>query len=318
MIKSIPIAAGTAILLLLFSCTKQSAPSTSPPGTPDTVVLNPPRAGYKDTISMTDNNNMLPGNPTMAMPDSTFENNYLLNQTYYIAAYSRSRGIPVWTSWHLESGDIGGAGRQDNFRPYPYLPVGWYQVNAGSYKGSVTGFDRGHNCPSGDRTSSQTANGSTFYMTNMIPQASSLNQGPWEGLEDYIRTSLIGSSQEAYIIMGSFGSGGLGANQADTASALDSGRITVPAKVWKVVLVLPKGDNDLSRINANTAVLTVNMPNINTLYSTTATGKKEWQNYLTTIDALEAEARLHGVPLRLLSNIPPAIASALKSKRYKP
>jgi endonuclease G len=304
--------------MLLLSCTKQTSSVTTPPGTPDTVVLNPHLPGYYDTISMTDNNNMLPGNATMAMPDSTMENNYLLNQTWYIACYSRARGIPTWTSWHLESADIGSAGRQDNFRPYTWLPGGWYRAGAGSYKGSVTGFDRGHNCPSGDRTSSTAANGSTFYMTNMIPQASQLNQGPWEGLEDYIRNTLVGTTGEAYIIMGSYGAGGLGAGHTDTAYTLDSGRITVPAKVWKVVLLLPKGSNDLNRINASTTVLAVNMPNINNLYTTTAAGKNAWQNYITTVDALETEAGAYGVSLHLLSNIPPAIRAVLKSKQFKP
>ncbi|WP_255412675.1 DNA/RNA non-specific endonuclease [Chitinophaga sp. S165] len=40
-------------------------------------------------------------------------------------------------------------------------------------------MDRGHNCPSADRTST-TANSSTFLMTNMIPQAPQNNQQTWE------------------------------------------------------------------------------------------------------------------------------------------
>lgn len=304
-------------LLFVASCTKQTVHKADIPttGTPDTVVFTlPPKV--VDTVTITDNNNMLLGNPTMATPDSTKESNYLINQTYYAESYSRSRGIPTWVSWHLQSEDIGGAGRQDDFRAYTSLPTGWYQVNESSYSGS--GFDRGHNCPSGDRTSTQAANSTTFLMTNMIPQASKFNQGPWEGLEDFIRSSLVSTGNEAFIVMGSYGVGGLGAGKTDTARTLDNGHVTVPKKVWKVVVAISKGTGDLNRITANSTILAVNMPNIDNLYGTSSSGKTAWQNYLTSVNDLEAEAKANGVELDILRNINSAVKAALKSKVYKP
>lgn len=85
-------------------------------------------------------------------------------------------GTPNWVAWHLQSEDMGSAPRQDDFRSDNTLPSAWYRVVSTSYSGS--GFDRGHNCPSADRTSTIAANSSTFYMTNMIPQAPTLNQVP--------------------------------------------------------------------------------------------------------------------------------------------
>jgi endonuclease G len=98
-----------------------------------------------------DDDNMLLGNPSNALADISSENNYLMVKTYYSLSYSRSRGTPNWVSWHIQSADLGTQSRSNDFRADITLPAGWYQVQNSSYSGS--GFDRGHNCPSGDRTS---------------------------------------------------------------------------------------------------------------------------------------------------------------------
>jgi endonuclease G len=57
----------------------------------------------------------------------------------------------------------GSAPRQDDFRADGSLPSGWYQVKPPDYSGY--GFDRGHNCPSADRTGSVVDNPATFLMS---------------------------------------------------------------------------------------------------------------------------------------------------------
>jgi endonuclease G len=223
------------------------------------------------------------------------------------------RGIPVWVGWHLQSEDQGSAPRQDDFRGDPALPAGWYQVQDNSYSGS--GFDRGHNCPSADRTSTVAANSSTFLMTNIIPQAPKLNQGPWAGLEDYTRT-LVGTTKEAYIFMGNHGEGGYNFNNL-YATTINNGNVTVPEKVWKVVVLMPKGNNDLSRIDSSATVIVVNMPNDNRLYSIGGSGNNAWRNYITSIAALETEANANGVSLNMLGTIPSGLRNHLKSKVYQ-
>ncbi|MBM3402326.1 MAG: DNA/RNA non-specific endonuclease, partial [Bacteroidetes bacterium] len=89
------------------------------------------------------------------------------------------------------------------------MSTSWYRVSSTSYCGS--GFDRGHNCPSADRTSNVAANSSTFLMTNMIPQAPNHNRQTWANLEDYTR-ELLEAGNEVFIVMGSYGSGGVGSN----------------------------------------------------------------------------------------------------------
>jgi len=252
------------------------------------------------------------GNPTNAKPLLAFPENYLKDNIYHKMAYSKSRGTPLWVAWHLQSEDIGSAPRQDDYRADLNLPIGWYQVQSNSYSGS--GFDRGHHCPSGDRTSSIAANSSTFLMTNMVPQASTLNSGPWAGLEDFVRNSLVGTTSEAYIVMGSYGQGGY--NSSSTLlNTINGGNITVPAKIWKVVLIIPKGTSDISRIDNSTVVLTVAMPNDYRLYS--SGGSTQWRNYLTTVTNLESEANSYGVPLNLFQSIPTSVRQVLKAKLYQ-
>jgi endonuclease G len=263
--------------------------------------------------SAADNDHILLGNPTGARADVSTPENYFMEKTYYKLAYSRSRAIPVWVSWHLQAEDRGSAGRQDDFRADATLPQGWYQVQSTSFSGS--GFDRGHNCPSGDRTGSFAANSSTFLMTNIIPQAPSLNQGPWEGLEDFLRTQ-VGSTNEAYIIMGNYGRGGVNVNGV-RLTTVDNGRVTVPKQVWKVAVVMPKGNNDLARLSRFATVIAVSMPNDHTRYSTTSTGERTWRNYLTSVSALEQEAATEGQTLNLLSNVPDSIRTILKNKVYQ-
>lgn len=277
---------------------------------------------YGNTVSFTtelvppgvpgENDPIYLGNPTNAVPAIAFPENYLKDNGYYKMAYSRSRATSVWVAWHLQSEDIGTTPRQDDYRADVNIPVGWYQVQNTSYTGS--GFDRGHNCPSGDRTSTVAANSSTFLMTNMIPQSSTMNSGPWAGLEDFVRNNLVGTNNEAYIAMGNYGQGGYNAT-GTLVNTIDGGNITVPAKIWKVVLIMPKGTNDLTRINSSAIVLTVNMPNDNRLY--TSNGSNQWRNYLTTVTNLESEVNSYGIPLNLFQAVADSIKPVLKAKLYQ-
>lgn len=242
----------------------------------DIIVTTGSSSGGGTGGTTGDNSHLLLGNPSGAVASAVFTTNYLYDATYYIESYNSVRGTPNWVSWHLNSSDIGSASRQNDFRNNTALPSGWYEVGGTSYSGS--GFDRGHNCPSGDRTSTVSANSSTFLMTNMIPQAPNNNQVTWEGFESYVR-SLVSAGNECYIIMGSYGTGGTGSNGA--ASTIDGGNVTVPSNVWKVVVVLSNGNSDLSRISTSTRVIAINTPNNNSIGS-------DWKSYRTSVDAIEA------------------------------
>ncbi len=209
------------------------------------------------------------GNPSNATGDIANENNYLMQKPQYTLSYNRSKATPNWVAWRLDSSWIGSSGRQDDYRPDPALPMGWYQVLSEDYSGS--GYDRGHMCPSGDRTNSIPNNSATFLMTNFVPQLSANNQGPWEEFETYCRT-LASQGNEIYIFTGPHGNAG----------TIAQGRIVVPQVTWKVVLVLPNGNNDLQRVNKGTRAFGIIVPN-----QPPVDINAPWRNFRVTVDAVE-------------------------------
>jgi endonuclease G len=241
--------------------------------------------------------NLALGNPSGAVASTSSPTNYLLVRNQYTLSYNRDQGKPNWVSWHLSSAWLGSASRQDDFRPDADLPSTWYHVTASSYSGS--GFDRGHNCPSADRTSTVADNSATFLMSNMMPQAPRNNQQTWANLEDYCRT-LVNAGNELYIICGSYGRGGTGSNGYTTT--FDQGRVTVPAHCWKVVVVLPTGSNDAARVSTSTRVIAVDTPNDNSLST-------DWGTYRTTVSAIESATGFN-----LLSSISAATQKVVEGR----
>ncbi|MCR5886513.1 DNA/RNA non-specific endonuclease [Hymenobacter sp. J193] len=271
-----------AASLLFSGCAEES----------DTPAPTPP------VVSAIDDDNLLTmGNPSGATADVNQPTNYLLVKPQYALSYHRERGIPNWVSWRIATSWLGSADRQDDFRPDNTLPAGWYQVQATGYSGS--GFDRGHNCPSADRTSTVADNSATFLMTNMIPQAPNNNQQTWADLESYCRT-LVRAGNELYVIMGNYGKGGVGSRGA--ATTVDNGRVTVPARVWKVIVVLPVGNNDAARVDSATRIIAVDTPNDNSL-------SQAWGQYRTSVDAIEAATGLD-----LLSTVPSAVQATVEAQ----
>ena len=183
-------------------------------------------------------------------------------------SYHRDNGRPNWVSWHLDDSWIGSTPRQDDFRPDTTLPAGWYQVQATDFSGS--GYDRGHMCPSADRTKTVADNSSTFLMTNMFAQAPDNNQRGWATLETYCRTT-AGSTNELYIISGGYGTSGYLAN----------GNVAIPSSTWKVIMVLPKGTNDVTRVTTSTRLIAIVMPNQNGIST-------DWRSFRVSVDYIES------------------------------
>jgi len=100
------------------------------------------------------------GNPSNATVSPSNADNYLMVNNAYALSYNNSRGSANWVAWRIAASDFGAAERQDDFRPDPNLPKSFTRITPSDYTGS--GFDRGHLCPSADRSSSPEANSTTF------------------------------------------------------------------------------------------------------------------------------------------------------------
>ncbi len=256
------------------------------PASPAPAVQTP--AGRDDNMAL--------GNPSKAAKD---KDNYLMVKPQYTLSYNSSKGIPNWVSWHLSAAWMGNADRCNCFAPDATLPDGFTKVLASSYLNS--GFDRGHLCPSADRSANAADNEATFLMTNMTPQSPQLNQKTWNRLEDYCRR-LADRDMEMYIIAGNYGTGGVGSN--GDAKMIGGGKVSVPAHFWKIIVVLPQGENDLKRITAETRVIAVDMPNVPEVSA------HNWNFYQTTVSAIE-----QATGYRFFSNLPAGVQAALKAKK---
>jgi len=248
---------------------------------------------------------MVMGNPSGAVTDVNTPLDYLMMKPQYALSYNNDKGTANWTSWHLDSTWVTGVtDRQDDFRPDDTLPPSFKHVSNG-YNFATYQFDRGHMTPSADRTSSIPDNSATFLMTNMIPQASGNNQGPWNNLEGYIRTQLSGSANEIYIVSGGTGVGGNSlSGHWDSIIDTAGNSVTVPRWTWKVVMVLPNmNGDDVARVDTSTRTFAVIMPNDDNIR------EEDWKKYLATVDQVEA---LTGY--NFFSNVPENIQNVIEAR----
>lgn len=90
-----------------------------------------------------------------------------------------------------------------------------------------TGFDKGHMSPDGDQSWSQQVEWESFLMTNMAPQAGSLNRGIWKLLETNVRgwTVQLNNTYTVYV-------GGI---YGATNKKIGNG-VVVPNAYYKVVI----------------------------------------------------------------------------------
>lgn len=212
------------------------------------------------------------GNPSGATVDTNNYNHYLIQRTVEALDYSDNLGEPVWASWDLTSADVGSTMRSSSFYTDTSLPTNFYPVTDADYNGvGNIAFNRGHMCPSEDRTDNTNDNDMVFLMSNIIPQAATNNQGVWGTFEDYCRTQ-ANNGNELLIICGPSGFG---------TNTIPSGKAFIANYTWKIAVVVPLGSGSaLSRITAATRVISLKIPNSNNVVST-------WQSYVTNAATIE-------------------------------
>jgi endonuclease G len=228
------------------------------------------------------------GNPSKAGAEP---NNYLLVNNFFALSYSRDRGTPNWVSWRISKGELGDLPRPqpDPFRPDERIPKEWKRVTPSDYTGG--GFDRGHMCPSADRSGSVEGMRETFLMTNMVPQTGDLNQDVWARLEAYLRT-LVTRGSDVYIIAGPYGDKGKLKN-----------KVTIPTNTWKIAIVVPAG-SPVSAIDEDARVIAVDMPNVKGIRNA------DWQRYRVTVREIEQRTGYD-----FLSALPKNLQDALENKK---
>jgi endonuclease G len=249
------------------------------------------------SLTATRDSNLALGNPSSATTSTANPDNYLITRAQYTSSYNNSRGSANWVSWHLSTAWKGDAPRSTTFTTDTTLPTGFIKAASSWY--TNTGFDRGHLCPSEDRDGTIDDNKATFILTNVVPQAPVNNQQTWRALEDFSR-KLMAAGNELYIIAGPGGVGGTGS--VGDADSIHFGDVTVGSFMWKVVVVLPVGSSDVSRVTTSTRVIAVMMPNVQTVNA------EPWQNYRVSVDEIES---LTG--FNFLSNVSSSVQAVIEA-----
>jgi len=235
--------------------------------------------------------------------DGDASDDFILERTEFTSSFNRNRGIPNWVSFNLEATHFGPEDRCDCFTFDPLLPETFTRYTTADYTGAGAfhgyGIDRGHLARSFDRTSGSLDNARSFLFSNIIPQASDNNQGPWANMENFVGDLARTQNKELYIIAGASGSKGTVKNE---------GKMTIPATTWKVVVIMPR-DQGLANVDSydDVEVIAVIMPNDPGIRN------ENWEIYKTTIDAVEAHSGYD-----LLALLPDQVEIAVESATRPP
>jgi DNA/RNA endonuclease G (NUC1) len=231
------------------------------------------------------------GNPSGATADTNNHEHYLIQRPVEAIDYSDTLGLPNWASWDLTADDLGTNSRSTTFFTDTNLPANFYWVKTGDY--TYSGYDRGHMCPSADRTDTEADNDMVFFMSNIVPQNSANNSGVWGQFEAYCRT--LAQTNELLIICGPSGFSGERINT--------NGPVYVPTYVWKIAVVVPPGDGlAVDRITSSNRVIALKIPN---LYAVT----NPWPAFVTSASQIEVDTGY-----TFFTALPPDVAAVLRNK----
>ena len=215
--------------------------------------------------------------------DADPSDDVIITRPQYELSYNPNRGGPNWVAWDLNATDFGSSPRCNCFSPDPLLPVSVYHVVDFDYRNG--GYDRGHMTMSEMRTSTLQENARTFYLSNVLPQWAENNQGPWEQFEIFTNNLAQNSGKEIYIYAG-------GIYSSTPGTLKNEGKVQIPDYTWKIAVILNAGQGiaDVHSL-ADIQVIAVKMPNLGIAGSpASAIGIRNtpWQNFLTTVDDIEA------------------------------
>ena len=121
-----------------------------------------------------------------------------LCQQAYLVGYDAAVKLPRFVMYELlPQNALGCVARTNAFAANQFVPNG---AVPGDYAG--TGYDKGHMAPDGDLSWDVQVEYESFLMTNMSPQAGSLNRGIWKLLETSVRGWAVQRNQSYWVVAG--------------------------------------------------------------------------------------------------------------------
>ena len=106
-----------------------------------------------------------------------------------------------WVAYHVTTSTIDGPSRSRNWKADPDIASA-NTLEPADYTGANAqiGTDRGHQVPLASFSNTSTW-AELNYLSNITPQDSDLNQGPWVDLEDAVR-DYVRTGQDVYVVSG--------------------------------------------------------------------------------------------------------------------
>lgn len=212
--------------------------------------------------------------------DADTTDDYIIVRDEYVLSYNDKRGSANWVAWKLTASDFGDVERYSgNFITDTSLPTSFRHIKHADYTNS--GFDRGHLVRSEERTYSEQANRSTFFMTNIIPQTPDLNRGVWYNFEQYCQELCTQQHKDLYIIAG-------GIYDSDITTLKDEGKVEIPDSCYKIIYIVDSGQKPTA---TNVQQVAVIMPNIS------GVRKYKYSTYISTVPHIEQSSG-YSMPLQ--------------------
>ncbi len=169
----------------------------------------------------------------------------------YTISYNAANAQPNWVSYRLRSSDFVETVPRygDAFVVDPWLDANKKALGITKLPAhdtyTNTGYDRGHMLASEHRTQSDYGNFTSFVTSNLIPQSSPVNSGPWAEFEDYCKTLATSGKRDLFVIAGPlFESSTVTYVAAMNKLGVESTTILRrPDAAWKIVVSVPAGTN---------------------------------------------------------------------------
>lgn len=151
----------------------------------------------------------------------------MLDHKYFQVAYDQKTRLARYVYYSLSADKLKNknATRKNKFKADPIL-VKQEIPFVKPLEYLKTGYDQGHLAPSADFAWDQTANDTTFYMSNMAPQTRNLNRDAWKRLEEKVRKWACGEGMVTVLT---------GPILSPTDSKLKSG-LQIPSEFFKIII----------------------------------------------------------------------------------
>ena len=141
----------------------------------------------------------------------------------YFVGYDATSKLPKYVTYTLHPQNaLGCVARSDAFVSDKSVVNG---ATPNDYVG--TGYDKGHAVPNGDLSWDQQVEYESFLMTNMLPQAGSLNRGIWKLLETSVRGWAVQYNRPFVIYVGGI---------YNNTNKKIGNNVTVPHAYYKIVI----------------------------------------------------------------------------------